>query len=151
MCQWDLIYRTPSVVTLLLVNCVFVAWSPLSLAAVLGLVQDATPFVLAVPTGTARAAAAPSRPASGVAKDAVVVDVEVGMPVLVELVPAVGPVVADELIFVALGEPLEVALAELVLLGVVADFFVIIEEVNGQAALFDDALLCYFLWVGSVD
>ena len=109
----------------------------------MGLVQDAPLLVLAVPAGTARAAATPSLPAGGVAKDAVVVDVEVRMPVAVELVPTVGPVVADQFVVAAAGEAVEVALAKLVLLVVVAFIEVVVVKVNGQAALGDDALL---LW-----
>ena len=124
----------------LLITAVTVA-APLSLAAVLGLVQDAPLLVLAVPAGTARAAATPSLPAGGVAKDAVVVDVEVRMPVAVELVPTVGPVVADQFVVAAAGEAVEVALAELVFVGVVAFVEVVVVEVNGQTALVDDALL----------
>jgi len=71
----------------------------------------------------------------------VVVDEEAGVPVAVEPVPAVGPVVADELVVAAAGEPVEVALAVLVLFGVVAFVKVVVEEVDGQAALGDDALL----------
>lgn len=134
--------NSPSIlnISLLLIAAVTVA-SPLSLAAVLGLVQDAPFLVLAVSAGTARAAAAPPLPAGGVAKDAVVVDVEVRVPVAVELVPTVGPVVADELVVAAAGEAVEVALAELVLVGVVAFVDVVVVEVDGQTTLVDDALL----------
>ena len=86
--------------------------------------------MLAVPAGTARAAAAPSLPAGGVAKDAVVVDVEVRVPVAVELISTVGPVVADQFVVAAAGEPVEVALAELALVVVVAFVEVVVVEVN---------------------
>ena len=133
-------FRHPIVSRLLLILLVIVT-SPLPLAAVSCLVQDAPLLSLAVPAGAARAAAAPRLPAGGVAQDAVVVDEEVGMPVAVVLVPAVGPVVADELVFATAGEPVEVTLAVLVLFGVVAFVKVVVEEVDGQAALGDDALL----------
>ena len=129
--------------SLLLITAITVA-APLSLAAVIGLVQDAPLLVLAVPAGSARAATTPSLPAGGVAKDAVVVDVEVRMPVAVELVPTVGPVVADQFVVAAAGEAVEVALAELVLLLVVAFVVVVVVEVNGQTALVDDALLSWW-------
>lgn len=125
----------------LLLIIIVTVTSPLPLTAVFSLVQDAPLLVLAVPAGAARAAAAPPLPAGGVAQDAVVVDVEAGMPVAVELVPAVGPVVADELVVAAAGEPVEVAHAVLVLVGVVAFVEVVVVEVDGQAALGDDALL----------
>ena len=70
-----------------------------------------------------------------------VVDEEAGIPVAVEPVPAVGPVVADELVVAAAGEPVEVALAVLFLVGIVAFVEVVVVEVDGQAALGDDALL----------
>lgn len=100
--------------------------------------------MLAVPAGTARAAATPTLPAGGVAKDAVVVDVEVRVPVAVELVPTVGPVVADQFVVAAAGEAVEVALAELVLVGVEAFVEVVVVEVDGQTALVDDALLLWW-------
>ena len=132
-------FRHPSY--LLLILLILSVTSPLPRAAVLCLVQDAPLLLLAVPAGAARAAAAPPLPAGGVAQDAVVVDEEAGIPVAVEPVPAVGPVVADELVVAAAGEPVEVALAVLVLFGVVAFVKVVVEEVDGQAALGDDALL----------
>ena len=134
-------FRHPSYLLLILLILLVIVTSPLPLAAVSCLVQDAPLLSLAVPAGAARAAAAPRLPAGGVAQDAVVVDEEVGMPVAVVLVPAVGPVVADELVFAAAGEPVQVTLAVLVLFSVVAFVLVVIVEVDGQAALGDDALL----------
>ena len=137
-CHWQG-FDIPSY--LLLILLILSVTSPLPRAAVLCLVQDAPLLLLAVPAGAARAAAAPPLPAGGVAQDAVVVDEEAGVPVAVEPVPAVGPVVADELVVAAAGEPVEVALAVLVLFGVVAFVKVVVKEVDGQAALGDDALL----------
>ena len=131
-------FDTPS--HLLLILFVIVT-SPLPLAAVLCLVQDAPLLVLAVPAGAARAAAAPPLPAGGVAQDTLVADEEAGMPVAEELVPAVGPVVADELIVATAGEPVEITFTVLVLVGVVAFVEVVVVEVDVQAALANDVLL----------
>ena len=110
---------------------IIITLTPLPLAAVEAFIQNAPLLMLAVPSGTARAASAPSLPTCRVAQDAVVVDEKPRMPVIVELIAAVGAVVAYQLVVAAFGEPIEVALFVLAVFFVVALVDVVVEKVDG--------------------
>mmetsp|Transcript_4366 Transcript_4366/g.8517 ORF Transcript_4366/g.8517 Transcript_4366/m.8517 type:complete len:151 (+) Transcript_4366:122-574(+) len=114
----------------IIINLIGIA-APLSLAAVLALIQNAPLLVLAIPAGTARAASSPSLPTCRIAHYAIVVDVETGMPVVVELIPPIGAVVTYQLVAAALGESGQIALLVLVGFLVVAFVHIVVVEIYG--------------------
>ena len=117
-------------------SALFLTVTPFSLTAVRQLINDASILVLAISTGSTRAASSPPRPASRIAKDTLVTDVKFGVVILVKVVAAVGTVKANELVVVTLWEPINVALLNFSGHGMLTLVFVVVEVVNAKVEFF---------------